>query len=165
MAFNERIGNIQVENARLIFKNFSGKQTQFNPEGRRNFCLILEDNLAQQLMEDGWNVRQLKAKDDENPPYYIPVSVSFKIMPPEINLISGKKMSQLSEETVGELDYAEIEHCDLVIRPYHWEVNGRGGIKAYLKAMYVTVYRDSFADKYAALCEGVDHYDDEQLPF
>lgn len=158
-----RIGNIAIENAHLIFKNFAGKQTQFNPAGRRNFCVIIDDALANQMIEDGWNIKRLKSRDpEEEPPYYIPVAVSYKVAPPDVFMISGTNKTTIKEDTIDTLDYAEIEHCDVVIRPYNWEVNGKSGLKAYLKTMYVTVYKDAFEDKYASLCSGCP---DEDTPF
>lgn len=156
---NKRLDNIVVENARLIFKNFAGEESKFNRAGNRNFCVILDGDSAEDLRQMGWNIKALRSREDEDEPtYYLQVTVAFGNFPPKVIMISGKTKTVLDEESIATLDYAEIANVDLIIRPYHWEVNGKEGIKAYLKTMYVTIEQDVFAGKYDCL-------DDEELPF
>lgn len=141
---------LRIENAQIVFRNFSGKEGKFNPVGNRNFCVIIDPEDADRLSADGWNVKQLMPKEEGDLPiYYIKVSVNFDNVPPQIMLITSRGKTRLDEDTVDTLDWAEIENVDLVITPYNWEVNGRAGIKAYLKAIYVTIYEDEFELKYA----------------
>ena len=158
-----RVNNISVEDAKIIFRNFAGKESKYNAKGKRNFCLLLDHEYAESLKEEGWNVKYLSPRDPEDDPQaYIQVAVTFDNFPPNIWLIAGGKKTKLDEDTVASLDYAEIENVDLIIRPYTWEVNGKGGIKAYLKNMYVTIVENEFEKKYRDLDE---EDDSESLPF
>lgn len=155
--------NLVIENARIIFRNFSGKVDKYNIQGQRNFGVIIDDpHKAEQLANDGWNVRARESKDeDEKPTYYIQVSVSYKKSPPKVVLISGKNRTFLDEESIPSLDYAEIINVDLIVNPYNWEIGNKTGVKGYLKTMYVTIEEDPFAEKYAMN----DETDEPDLPF
>ena len=141
--------NIVIEHARIGFRNFSGEAGKFNPAGRRNFCVFLDEELGKTLESDGWNVRYLQPKEeDEEPRPYLQVAVSYDNIPPRIVLVTSRGKTTLNEHTINMLDWAEISNVDITIRPYNWEVNGKAGVKAYVKTMYVTIVEDEFESKY-----------------
>jgi len=153
--FNQEI---EIENAQLRFKNFSGKPGKFNAEGNRNFCVILDDkDAAEKLAAAGWNVKWLRARDEtEEDLPYIQVKVQYQEghKQPEIWLITECDGELIRKTPIGEsqidiLDWAEIKRVDLTINPYNWtNAKGESGIKGYLKRMYVIITQDKFASKY-----------------
>ena len=84
---------VLMEGVRIIFRNFSGKEGQFNREGDRNFAVLLDDQVANAMAEDNWNVKLLNPRSEEeeqHPQAYLPVSLNFKGRPPRVVLITSR---------------------------------------------------------------------------
>lgn len=151
-------GIIDIDDARIIYRNFSGAGSKFNREGDRNFAVrITEQDIADALIEDGWNVRIKPPREEGDEPFmYLPVKVKYyeddrgRKHGPNAYLISGRARTELEEDTIGCLDDIDIRGVDLTIRPYDWEVNGKTGRAAYLHSIEVTQEIDRFAARYAA---------------
>ena len=145
---------VLMEGVRIIFRNFSGKEGQYNREGDRNFAVLLDEQTAEVMAKDDWNVKWLRPRDEEEestPQAYLPISVNFKGRPPRIVLITSRGRTNLDESSVEMLDWADIINIDLIVRPYEWTVNNKSGIKAYLQSIYVTIEEDALEMKYSEL--------------
>ena len=155
-----RENDVTIEDARIAFRNFAGKEDKYNRAGDRNFAILLTQEVAIQMEEAGWNVKQLKARDEDEPTEtqpYIQVAVSYKNRPPRIILLTSRGRNPVDEDLVEMLDYAEIENVDVTLTPYQWAVGEKTGTKAYLKTMYMRIREDPLDIKYAEpdLNEGV----------
>lgn len=144
-----------VEDARLVFRNFSGVEGQYNRKGDRNFAVILDESVVETMIKDGWNVKYLDSREDgvaDTP--YISVAVNFNNRPPRITLITSTSRTNLTEDSIAVLDWAEIQTCDLIARAYDWTVGEKSGVKAYLQTMFITIEEDALERKYAMPNEG-----------
>ena len=145
---------VSLEGVRIGFRNFEGREGMYNKKGERSFAVFLDRQTADQMTEDGWNIKYPKVNANETDPEsdtrepYLQISVGFDFYPANVFLISNDNPTRLTEEEVLMLDWAEIENVDLVLRPYEWSVNNNSGIKAYLKSGYFTIVADRFAAKY-----------------
>lgn len=146
---------VLMEDVRIIFRNFAGKEGQYNREGDRNFAVLLDSDVAQQLERDGWNVKYLKVREDDEdqtPQAYLQVSVKFDgPRPPRVVMVTSRGRTTLGEDEVELLDWADITTTDLIVRPYEWSVNGASGIKAYAQSVFVTIQEDALELKYSDL--------------
>jgi hypothetical protein len=144
-------GILQIDEARIIYRNFSGAPSKFNREGDRNFAVIINSQeVADALIEEGWNVKIKPPRDEGDAPFmYLPVKVKFNERGPRCYLVTGKKMNRLDEESISCLDDVDIINVNMDIRPYDWEVNGKTGRTAYLQSIEVVQEVDRFAARFA----------------
>lgn len=142
---------IVVENANLTWRNFAGAKKKYNAEGLRNFCVMLDDDTAQRMEADGWSVKYTTPKEEGDIPQpFIKVNVKYDFKPPQIVMITSKARTLLTEDTVEVLDYAELKIVDFVAVGSDWKMDdGRTGMSAYLKTMFVTLDEDELQLKYA----------------
>ena len=154
-------GILQIDDAKIIFKNFEGRGDKFNRAGDRNFSLLIEDpNTADALVKEGWNVKIKPGRDEDEEPFMrLPVKVKFTEYGPNVYLRTGDRVNKLDEESISCLDDIDIESVNMDIRPYDWEVNGRTGRTAYLQSMEVIQRIDRFSARY-----GGNYIDGERLP-
>ena len=147
-------GVVQIDDARIIYRNFAGAPSKFNREGDRNFAVVIEDqDIAEALTEKGWNVKIKPPREEGDEPFmFLPVKVKFNERGPRVylqNSLGGRNRITLDEDTVGILDNVDITNVDLDIRPYDWDVQGKTGRTAYLQSICVTQEVDRFLDRYA----------------
>lgn len=170
--------SVTIQGARIIFRDFSGEKNQYNND--RTFCVVLEEELAQRMKEDGWKVRFLEPRnEDETGLYFIQVKVNLESkIKPQIMMITKDKhgrpvKNELTAETIHLLDFARFENVDVKFRPYNYDVRGISGVKAYLSCLWVTIAEDELEAKYKDVPyagEGEDEGDagfgeEEGLPF
>lgn len=159
-------GHLQIDDARIAFRNFAGVEKEFNREGDRNFSWVIEDqDLADRLVEYGWNVKVRPPREEGGEPFiHLPVKIQYNAWPPVIKLVRpGMKPIELDEESVGCLDHMDIERIDMDIRPHDWVINEgkpseKRGRSAKLQTMYVVQRPNRFAERY-------EHPVDDEPPF
>lgn len=141
-----------IEGADIIFRNFAGRAREYNAEGDRNFSIILPKDLALQMLEEGWRVKQLKPRpDEEEGDYHIKVNVNYKKgRPPRCVMITSRGQTDLGADEIEIFDFAEISNVDVLMNGWWSDAYG-GGYSAFLKSIYVTIEEDELAQKYADL--------------
>lgn len=149
-------GILQIDDARIIFRNFRGEASKYNRAGDRNFALIIpEEEMANALINEGWNVKIKPPREDGDEPFmYLPVKVKFNDRGPQVYLKTGDAVNKLDEESVALLDDIDIVSVNMDIRPYDWVIqegtkDEKSGRTAYLQSIEVVQDIDRFAARYA----------------
>ena len=148
---------VEINDARIIFRNFEGRADKYNHAGNRNFAVVIPNQeLADELVNDlneygvGWNVKVRESQEEGEDDFrYLPIKVKFNNRGPAVYLESGGRRNKLNEDTIALLDNIDIESVSMDIRPYDDIINGKPFRTAYLQAICVVQNIDRFAARYA----------------
>lgn len=156
------IGNIvEIRNTRFLFRtNFAGdpSKDRFKDTRRKASLIIPDEQLAHDLMEEGFNVKQSKPSEDSDypPEYYVNVIANFNSkIPPKVYLVCGsEEPRRLDEETIGIIDDIRVDNVNVILNPW---------IKDQFHSLYITTMYveqkmdyDPFAEEYERRREGED---------
>lgn len=139
-----------VQLGRGTFRNFSGTKTKYNKTGKRLISLFLDDATADQLKNEGWNIKYYipKVDGEEEPREPIPfleAELRYDNYPPEVTLeMSGNKQVLEEDDLVNlKLDTADIIDVDVRLSPYTWiNDDGESKIKAYVDRLRIRMEDD-----------------------
>jgi len=164
----------ELDDRDLIFRNFSGRPTDYNPNGGirefaiafKNYNAEFDEEVAKNcdiMAEEGWNIRvKEKGKDGttsyipgasydyDNHRIYMSVKARFDNYPPDIHIIvEGKGRDTLySEEMTSAIDSLTLHNVSVELSPSHWNDRGTDRIKAYLATMWAIAEPNPYEERY-----------------
>lgn len=172
MEDKKRIGEFTFRDAKIIWRNFEGRATDFNNKGDRNFNIVINPDDVDTMREDGWNIKERPPKrEGDDMLYHLKVKVQYDSpYPPNVWLVTSGHKTKLNANNVKLVDTARIKRVDVTIRPYVYPPKPNrpeGGVTAYLKTMYITLQEDILDEMYANIPDTsfVNSVSDEELPF
>lgn len=139
-----------VQIGRGSFRNFSGTKTKYNKNGKRLISLFLDDDTANAMKEEGWNIKYyIPRVDDEEearePIPFIEAELRYDNYPPDVTLeIGGNKQTLDEDDLVNlKLDQADIVDVDVRLSPYTWiNDDGESKVKAYVDRLRIRMEDD-----------------------
>lgn len=171
-----RINKIEIAGAQIKYTNFSGKGSRYNAEGKRNFELILPEEVALDLYDYGWRIRKNGYDErlgkkrtggvDENldePEYRLKVNVNLESPnPPKIFKKTTKHLVPCNKlYEIASLDNSDISDAFIEINGYDSKHEGK--YSGYLKTIVATVGSGMFEELFGDM--PIAGQDEEELPF
>lgn len=154
---------IAIDNTRFIFDtNFSGDPQKDRKYGStlRKANIVVPEELAMKLMDDGFAVRQTNMRPDDDPEtfhpeYFVTVQLKYRTKTgqlvkylPKVYLVNDEYEPRLLDEnTVCELDNIRVKNVNVVLNPHIYNVE-TGEKNLYIRTMYVEQRTED--DPYAA---------------
>ena len=177
MARKDRMEDVTLkglQNKDIIFRNFEGVANRFNNAGDKNFCIIIDEELAGYLQSKGFTIKHTNGSEDYEPAPYIKIKLGFTRKdgtdnphPPKIFKIDSTGIRQLNKDTVKILDGVRFTNVDLIFSasPYIDSKTNETRYSAYLSHLYATIEENELEREYNERFAGMDSQDPNGLPF
>lgn len=137
-------------NIKWNFSHFDGRADTFNDEGDHNFTVILPEEEALSLLEEGWNIHRFEGQEEGDlPEYTLKVKISYRFEPPKIYLLKGNRKIRADERDLQDIKRSTCDQIDVIITPSRWVHGKKSGISAYTKELYAKVRQSRFEEMYA----------------
>lgn len=175
---------VTFKDVEMRWKNFSGKTDDFNPQGKRFFHIVLNEEMVNELRNvelttksgkivRGANVKTHVPKSGEGDPMYTLKVLIGDFFPEEVIRVTPTNRMKLTEDTIGNLDREYIEKAKVMVTLTPYERPGNTGITAYCRKLAVWIKEDNFDEDFRDIPEvGSAKYspadndpDDGDLPF
>lgn len=170
---------VRIDDTKFIFRtNFSGdpeNDPKYGSTTRKGSVIIPDEGLAQELIEEGFNIGTTKPKEGEEegfvPRYYTTIIINYNSeiaqeRPPKVYLVSGDNEPRLlNEETVGAIDHVYVTNVNVTLEKSYSKRYDKHLL--YVRVMYVEqdVDDDPYMDRYSR-GRGVNPDEEEEvLPF
>lgn len=166
---------LKLDGVQIRKRNFRGERVKYNDRGNRTCLLILDRDQAEKsgfksvtdfvdyLRSENWKVGVFPVREGEDEPdAFMQVNAIYnEYEHPNIYLKNAKGSVLLDENSVGEIDYADIANVDCILYLNYWKYDGSEGFNNRIKSMEVTILEDEIT--YRNTIHSTE--DAEYLPF
>ena len=150
--YDEDTGRYIIKNARILFPNFAGEEQDYNPAGKRNFRLVVDEALANELQDRGLHVRTREPLNEgDEAQYFVKIGVYRDA---DIRLLSGRVMTALEIDDFDVVDKefrrGHVKNREIGLE-FHVSVNTKvrnGSPYARLDTAVVPIGRSRLLEEY-----------------
>lgn len=142
-------------------RNFGGEERKdkitgrtVNSAGYRNFLLFVSEDIAEELKDQGCEVKYTKVQGPNDTPMpYVSITVSYYIRDVEACMISNGNVTQLDQNHIYMLNNVDFKNVciELAYGKEKVHQNGVKYIPLYAQKIWAEVVPSYFAEKYGYL--------------
>lgn len=139
------------------WSHFSGLRDEFHEDGEYDFTITLPEDTAIELRDLGWtSVKPNEPREEGDPiEWTMQIKLSDRFDLPAVYFIKGNRRIRMKNmRELADIRRGTCKKLSVVITPSPWSrPDGKSGVTAYAKEMWVEVNESRFSAAYADLEE------------